>query len=467
MTVENTRFARSGELGEWLARARHIHMLGICGAGMRVLAGMLLDLGYTVTGSDADFRGEGALALGLLGVVVSPPSPNSPIIDADLLVYSIAVPKNHPELLLAEVRGIPCVSRADLLGALSLSYRVRIGVAGTHGKSTVTAMTAAILAAAGGEPTVAAGAPLSPRGDGYLRGRGESIVFEACEYRRSFLSLFPTVAVLTNAEWDHPDCFPTPADALSAFSSYLALPGIMGCVLPAEDEAALALLPPSPPPILTFGLREGDVRALSPVRGVHGYRFTLAVSGRKVGEVSLRVPGVHNVKNALAAAAAALLGGVEEGALAPGLSGFFGIGRRTEYRGTLEGVEYYDDYAHHPTEIRAALTALREGCRGRLICLYQPHTFSRTESLLAEFSAALSLADLCVLLDPYAAREVGDTEGAHAALAANLSARRFPTPEVASLYIRGFVRPHDRVVVMGAGDVGARFFTGPLTFAGE
>ena len=226
MSVENTRYAAEGELGVLLARARRIHFIGIAGAGMRVLAKMCADRGYTVTGSDGNCTGEGALSLSISGIPVSPPSGDGDIVAADLAVYSLAVPKDHPELCAARERGIPLCSRADLLGALMGEYREAVGVAGTHGKSTVTAMIGEVLAALGRDPTVAVGAPLTPRGDGYRAGGRELFVFEACEYRASFLSCAPTVALLTNAEWDHPDCFPDRASCLASFRAYLALPSV-------------------------------------------------------------------------------------------------------------------------------------------------------------------------------------------------------------------------------------------------
>lgn len=467
MAIENTHYAREGKLAGPLASARHLRFIGVCGAGMRTLAALAAREGYLVSGSDDDTRGEGALALGLLGIPVSLPSRDSGIIDADMAVYSIAVRKDHPELAVARERGIPTVSRADLLGALMEGYGERIGVAGTHGKSTVTAMTASLLASLGRDPTVVAGAAINPRGDGFRAGGRGLFVFEACEYFDSFLSTSPTVAVLTNAEWDHPDYFRDEAASLASFRAYLTLPSVRLAVLSGDDAGARRLAEGLSRPYVTFGLSAGaDVAARALALGDGSSRFRLAVAGEEVGEVTLRVPGRHNVQNALAAAAAAMAVGVAPEDIPSALGGFSGIPRRTEYRGSLHGVSYYEDYAHHPTAIRAALLALR-GEEGRLLLVYQPHTFSRTEGFFSEMASALSAADLPILADTYAARETTEGDDPIRALAKAVGGVAIGTPECAALYVRAHARPGDRVVVMGAGDLGSRFFTGDLAFTGD
>ena len=307
MRSENTCLSGDGTLQRLLQEVTHIHFIGICGAGMRVLARMCLGRGYTVTGSDSTPDGEGGLALSLAGVAVEKPCASSSIIAADMAVYSTAVPKDHPELCVAAARGIPAVSRADLLGALMQAFRVRIGVAGTHGKSTVSAMCADILAAAGCDPTAAVGARLAGGMDGYREGGEDYFVFEACEYRHAFLSFHPTVAVLTNAEWDHPDCFPDKDSVIRAFGAYLRLPSVTVAAVSQDDEGARAAAEGVGIPLVSFGLSAGaDVRAVGLSARPLGYAFTLTVYGRPVGEVTLGVPGLHNLQNALAAAAAAI-----------------------------------------------------------------------------------------------------------------------------------------------------------------
>ncbi len=439
-------------------------MIGILGAGMRVLARLLSDLGYTVAGTDERMRGESSLADG--AVRVRPPLGDGAIIDADLCVYSTAVGKDHPEIAAAVACGIPLVSRADLFGEVMRAYPVRIGVAGTHGKSTTTAMCADLLTAGGLSPTVAVGAPLPDDDDGYRFGRGETLVFEACEYANAFLSFAPTVAVLTNASWDHPDVFPNGEAALAAFRAFLLLPSVGTVVVNLDNKGARRAAAGLSVPVITFGFsEEADVRAAGVTVGEGGCAsFTLLDRGKPLGRVTLRVPGLHNVENALAAAAAALAIGARDGAVIAGLSSFLGAGRRTEYRGTLRGVRYYDDYAHHPEEIEASLTAIRES--GRLFCLYQPHTFSRTAAFFDKFCRALSLADCVIVTDTYAAREREEDGIGSRALAEGIggSAVYLPTPEVAALWLSDRLSPGDTVIVMGAGDVSHRFFTGERSF---
>lgn len=466
MASQNTHYAGDGRLGRWLSRGRRIHFIGIYGVSMRVLAAMCAERGYTVTGSDDAQDALGALSLGGAEIAVSPPSPDGAIIDADLAVYSTAVGKDHKEMRAARELGIPLVSRADLLGELMKDYGIRVGISGTHGKSTTSAMCGGIFEKAGFDPTLVVGARLAGRMDGYRPGGRRALVFEACEYCESFLCFSPTVAVVTNAEWEHPDCFPDRAASIASFRRYLSLPSVKVAVVNADDEGACEAAEGLAVPILLFGRQgRGDLLAEDVRLFDGGSEFTLSFCGRELGRIRLSVPGMHNVENALAAAGAALLSGVDAMSVVLGLGGFLGIGRRTEYRGTLDGVRYFDDYAHHPTEIRAALRALRG--EGRLIVVYQPHTYSRTVGLFSGICDALSLADAVVLVDIFAAREENESGITCRQLADAIGERAvsLPTPEVAALHLLDAVRPGDTVVVMGAGSIADRFFTGRLSFS--
>lgn len=464
MTTENTRLTAEGVLVPLLSRVRHIHFVGICGASMRTLAVACQERGYTVTGSDRA-GGDGASYLARHGIAVSEPQGDSEgVAAAELFVFTLAAPTDHPELMAARRRGVPAVSRADLLAALLSPYRHRIGVAGTHGKSTVSAMCTHLLTALDGVPAAFLGAALSRDEDGYRAGGGELAVFEACEYRRSFLSLAPTLAVLTNAEWDHPDCYPDHASMLLAFSDYLHLPSLKRAIISADDPDALALAASLPIRVTTFGLSPtADVCARSVRAEGEGMRFSLFVSGEAVGESYIGVRGEHNVKNALAAFAVADALGYPTDPMA--LSDFSGILRRLYRRGEHAGVTYYEDYAHHPTEIRAALAALRGG-EGRLIAVFQPHTYTRTAALFSELASALSEADCVIVTDVYAAREKNESGVSARALATACGphALYLSTPEAAALSVRSRATLGDTVVVMGAGDLAARFFRAPLAF---
>ena len=459
--MENTFLFSDDKKRDGLFSLHRIHFIGILGAGMRVAARMAADLGFAVSGSDSAAPPEGELEG--IGALSRPGEGSSGILTADLAVFSLAIAEDDPEILMAKGRGIPLVSRADFLGALMAGYRERIGIAGTHGKSTVTAMCAALLEHAGMDPCVAVGAPLAHQGDGYRAGGEDVLVFEACEYKHSFLAFCPTVAVLLNAEWDHPDCFCDHAAILDAFYRYLSLPSVRIAVLPTDDRHAAACAARLSVPIITFGMaEEADIRASEILFQKEGISFLLSAFGVAVGRVSLSVFGVHNVENALAAYAAATAVGIPPDPQA--LSSFLGVGRRLRYRGTYGGARYYDDYAHHPTEIAAGIAALSE--RGRLIAVFQPHTYSRTVALFSELCAALRAADLVIVTDVYAAREKNESGISAHALASAIGPRAIymPTPETAALAVRTRAGEGDTVLLMGAGDLSARFFCGPLSF---
>ncbi len=436
-----------------------IYCLGICGAGMRVLAKLLALSGYEVRGSDNE-RGEGALALSLSGIPVLPPSDSS-IIDADLVLYSAAIQKSHPQLSLARRRGIPTLGRAEALGLLMQGYRCRIGVAGAHGKSTVSAMVTEILREWGVRPTAAIGASLPGQGDGLTLGGRDFFVFEACEYRRAFLAFCPTVAVLLNAEHDHPDCYATEGEAEEAFFSYLTLPSVEARILNAEDARTDRFLPRLGR-ATTFGVARGDMTARRAGNAGALPAYELLLSGEGLGRFTLSVPGRHNLENALAAASAAYAVGCPAEAITRGLSGFRGIGRRLTVMGEREGVLWIDDYAHHPTEIRASLSAVRPR-GGRLFCLFQSHTYSRSRAFLPAFGEALAAADLTIVTEVYAAREekgeTGGREIAQAVTAAGGRAEYAETPEEAAARAVRLARAGDTVIVMGAGDIGERVFS--------
>ena len=333
----------------------------------------------------------------------------------------------------------------------------RIGIAGSHGKSTVTAMLAHILTAAGRAPAVFCGAPLRGVSE-EPRVQAQDAVFEACEYGDSFLRFSPTLAVLLNADHDHVDYFPTREALKRSFCTYAALPGKTGVVLcNAEDMLALSCAQTSEARLVTFGVDDGDFRARVRKFSAGCGVFTPVLSqGRELPEIRLRVPGCHNISNAMAAIAAADLLGVTGETICAALSAFPGVGRRMEYRGTLGGARLYDDYAHHPREIVATLTAAREMAgKGRLLAVFQSHTYTRTKAFLAEICAALRLADRVLIAPIYPARET-DTLGMSAdVLAAGVGERATACQtlsEVAAA-LTAELMAGDLAVVMGAGDV--------------
>ena len=450
MSISNT-FLGSRAVLEVLRRAKTVFFVGIGGVQMEALALILAARGYTVRGSD---RRESAATVRLraagVSVVIGHREEN--IENADCLFYTLAVSRENPELCAAQSRAIPAFSRADLLGALMTDAKERIAVAGMHGKSTATAMLAAILRASGSAPTVVGGAPLGGEEAAYLLGGGDTFLCEACEYRDSFLCLEPTVALILNTEWEHTDYFKTPASVARSFSRFAARAQTL--ILP--DEGADGILTPPDARVIRFGFTEkADARAthLSYEGGAPAFNFSF--DGKTRGRVFLSVLGEHNAKNALAALAAAEALGVPFSSASRALSSFSGVDCRLEKRGVFRGITVYFDYAHHPTEIRASLAALRTAHpAARLFCIFQPHTYSRTAAFFHAFAEALSLADTAILADIYAAREQNESGVSSEALAAAVRGGLYAeSPDAALGAILAHARAGDTLVVMGAGDI--------------
>lgn len=431
-----------------------IYMLGIGGISMSSLARLALARGIRVDGEDiAESKTTEMLRTKGIGIVRSfrgfPEGTGA-------LIYSAAVPSEHPAFCEARRMGIPTLSRSDFLAAMMHRADERITVAGMHGKSTVTAMIDHILEHAGLFPTTVSGATLAT-GDPLRIGRDTVFVAEACEYTDSFLSLSPTVAVALNLEFDHPDYFQDIAAVKRSFLAYLCR-AERAAVLCGDDPALMSLRGALPPtlPLLTFGLDKGcDVRAKELEYTTVGTQFSLCTPGDKATEILLPLPGICNVTNALAAISAVGYLGVSPNVAGQALRCFRAPKRRMQYRMTWRGVAIYDDYAHHPTEIRATLTALRAHTSGRLICVFQSHTYSRTRALLDAFGEALRLADRVLVLPIYAARET-DTLGVDAESIARAVGDRAETvrdQKTAAERLREVASRGDLAVVMGAGDV--------------
>ena len=437
---------------------RPVHFVGIAGAGMSALAELFVRRGVKVTGCDAN--ASDVEDLRRLGIDVVQGHDPDHVSRARALVVTSAMPKNHPELEAARAGSIPVIRRAEALGeATSGDGRELIGVAGTHGKSTTTVMTAEALAAAQRDPTALVGARVA-RWDGNFRAGGDRLyVVEADEYDRSFLAMSPTVAVVTNMEADHLDIYADLADIRRAFSQFVS--GARTIVLCGDDAGASSLPTPSSAEVIRYGIASLDarLRALN-VRTEDGSAaFSVEYDGDLLGGVRLSVAGTHNVLNALAAIGAGLALGAPFAGLAYGLSTFTGASRRFESLGDANGVTVIDDYAHHPTEISATVSAARARFPGRRIVLaFQPHLYSRTRDFAREFACSLSAADAVLLTEIYAAREKPI-----AGVTADLIVAAFG-PERQKLVWRGertalvealtsVVRPGDVVITMGAGDI--------------
>ena len=457
MILPNTQYGTA--LDGMLGAGKRLWFIGIGGVQMASMALWASRRGFAVAGSDRG-ASERTAQLQAQGIAVSFGHSASRVVGADAVIYTLAIAPDNPEYAAAVALGIPTVSRADFLSYLMREHPCRIAVAGSHGKSTVTAMLAEIFLAAGRDPTVFCGAPLCRRGCAMIEGKGSDFIFEACEYRNSYHCFSPTLGVILNADMDHVDFFDTPdalEDSLALFAKKCE-----AVLVNEEDARALSAVRRSGTPFVTFGLKNGD---FSPRMGtfLQGRgRFCVKMPCETASpQLELRVAGEHNVANAVAAFGTAVLCGVSADAAATGLSAFRGAGRRMEYRGMIRGARLFDDYAHHPREIEATLRTAREMLegKGRLIAVFQSHTYSRTAAFFAEICAALRLADRVLVADIYPARET-DTRGMSAArLAAGVGDRAIApgsTPAVAAALLAE-LSPGDLAVVMGAGDIDCLF----------
>ena len=437
----------------YIVPGRRVHLAGIGGVSMSPLAEVLHGMGLAVQGSDQ----SGSPAVDHLraqGISVHVGHEASDIEGAEFLIRTAAIHDDNPEIAAARAQGIPVFERAEAWGAIMRQYENAVCIAGTHGKTTTTSMTTHIFMAAQADPTVMIGGTLPMLHSGYRVGRGDTIILEACEYCNSFLHFFPTVAVVLNVEADHLDFFKDLDDIKRSFRRFAQLTPPDGrIVVNADDEGAMDALKGLP--LFTFGCREGaDCQARDLTW--HGGRpdFDVVVDGKVYTHLSLRVAGLHNVYNALAAASAAYVLGIPSKAVRQGLEGFFGAGRRFELKGQYNGARVYDDYAHHPAELHALLEMAQSlGCE-RVICAFQPHTYTRTKALFDDFVRELQLADLVILTDIYAAREQNTIGISSRDLAERIPGALYcPSLPEAAEKLRELAQPGDLIVTAGAGDI--------------
>ncbi len=441
---------------------RHIHFVGIGGIGMSGIAEILLSQGFSVSGSDLH-RTEVTDHLASLGARICVGHSADHLGDAEVVVYSSAVrPDTNPETRAALDRKIPIIRRAEMLSEVS-RLKYCLAIAGTHGKTTTTSMCGLVMMKAGMDPTVIVGGKLKGLGGSNARlGRGDWIVLEADEYDRSFLQLLPTIAIITNVEADHLDIYSDLDDIKEAFCEFTNKVPFYGtaCVC-IDDEGVRDILPSISRVVMTFGTSDdATVRATNIVYTQRNTTFTLTVNGVDRGEIMLHVPGEHNVRNALAACAMALRCGIAFETIRDGLADFGGVYRRFELRGERNGVLVIDDYAHHPTEIRATIDAARNGWPGRrVVAVFQPHTYTRTRDFVDEFACACAEADVVVLTDVYAAREqpipgiTGELLATAARALGHSSVHYVPNVVDVAGQISGMLQPGDVVLTMGAGDI--------------
>jgi UDP-N-acetylmuramate--alanine ligase len=443
----------------FLGRTRHVHFVGIGGSGMSGIAEVLLNLGFQVSGSDQQ-TSDVTSRLESLGARVSQGHNPEFVKGADVVVISSAVHQENTEVQAALLHKIPVIRRAEMLGEL-MRMKQGVAVAGTHGKTTTTSFMGLVMQEAGFDPTLIVGGVLRSMKTNARLGEGDWLVVEADEFDRSFLQLTPTLSVITNIETEHLDCYKDLAEIKETFIKFANKVPFYGAVVVCLDEESLQeILPKIDRRILTYGITpQAEVRAVNPVYHQSRAEYTALYRGETLGQVRLQIPGIHNIKNSLAALAIGFELEIPFRTIKKALEAFTGVHRRFEIKADVKGVLVVDDYAHHPTEIRATLAAARSGWKRRVIAVFQPHLFSRTKDFYPDFGQSFFDADLLVVTDIYPAREepIPGVTGELVAEAARKFGHRqvvyIPDKNDVAEKVAGMVRPDDMVITLGAGDI--------------
>lgn len=446
-----------------------VYFVGIGGVSMSGLAEILANAGFRVSGSDRS-RSEICTRLEEKGVRVLYGQRESNITDdIDCAVLTAAIRSDNPEYIALQAKNIPMLTRAQLLGQLMKNYKLPIAVSGTHGKTTTTSMVSEILLQAALDPTLSIGGIYKTIGGNTRVGGNDYFVLEACEYTNSFLSFFPKISIILNIEEDHLDFFKDLADIRNSFHKFAQLlPRDGYLIINSEIENLEELTKDLTCPVITY-CGCGEYTKTGNVSGQYYPKditfnalgcasFTACCEGKPDRAITLQVPGIHNVGNALAALALADILQIEDDTITTALNAFGGTDRRFQYKGTVGGVTVIDDYAHHPTEIKATLTAAQATAHKTLWCVFQPHTYTRTKAFMDDFAMALSLADRVVLADIYAARETDTLGISSQTLQAKLQAlgkdcSYFPTFDEIENFLLENCTKDDMLITMGAGDV--------------
>lgn len=432
------------------------HLIGIGGVSMSPLAEVLKSVGLEIDGSDMS-ESDKTEHLRALGIEVNIGHRAENLhADAAFVVRTAAVHDDNPEIVAAHARGIPVFERTQAWGAIMRDYPNALCIAGTHGKTTTTSMSTHILMAAQRDPTVMIGGTLPLLQAGHRVGKGDTIILESCEYYNSFHAFTPTVAVILNIEADHLDFFKDLEAVKASFCTFAAqVPPDGHIVANFDDQNTLDALKPLGRPLFTFGLTDkANVYAKNIERRGAQTEFDAFYNGELFTHISLRVPGLHNVQNALAATAAAICLGIDPTSVSYGLAGFTGAGRRFEFKGKFNGADVYDDYAHHPGELKALLDAVEPLGYKRIITVFQPHTYSRTKALFDDFAEQLRRPNLTYLAEIYAAREQNTLGISSADLARAIpGAVYLGSFEALEKNLRETAAPGDIILTVGAGDV--------------
>ena len=441
-------------------KVKKVHFVGIGGIGMSGIAELLINLGFEVTGSDMKTTNI-TENLQKHGAVIYEGHKPENVNDSDVLVYSSAVQVDNPELQRAKDKQIPIIRRAEMLSELLKLKQTSIAVGGTHGKTTTTSMMGAVLTEALLDPTLVVGGVVKSLDVNALLGQGDVIVAEADEFDKSFLQLTPTYAIITNIDTDHMDCYDSEEDLLNAFAQYANAIPFYGAVVACVDEPLIKrILPDISRPVITYGF-SGDAEFQAEHRLYREVRSTFVAKhrGKELGKVEMMVPGAHNVKNALAVIALGTEMNIDFNTISNGLKQFSGVKRRFEIKGIFDDVMVVDDYAHHPTEVSATLRAIKNGWDRRLVAVFQPHLYSRTQDLYEDFARSFLISDVLLVTDVYPAREepiAGVTGELITNMAKSMGHENVYWVEdkkrlVAAM--KALVDPGDLVITMGAGDI--------------
>lgn len=442
-------------------KPQHLHFIGIGGISMSGLAEILLEEDFQISGSDAK---ESSLTKMLeeKGAKIYYGQRASNITDSvEVVIYTAAIHEDNPEFACAKAKNLPMLSRAELLGQIMRNYQTPIAVSGTHGKTTTTSMISHILLHGECDPTISVGGILPAIGGNIRVGQSETFLTEACEYTNSFLSFFPKISIILNIDADHLDFFKDLDDIRHSFRRFAELlPSDGALIINADTPEYEAITKDLPCKVITYGLEHpADYTASDITYDEFGHAsFTIVKNGEALGTCALKVPGIHNVSNALASFATGALLDLPVNVITEGLASFTGTDRRFQYKGSVAGVTIIDDYAHHPTEIAATLKAVKNYPHKKTWCVFQPHTYTRTKSLLPEFAEALAMTDHVILADIYAAREtdnlgISSEDLQKLIIEKGIPCEYFPTFDEIENYLLENCTEGDLVLTMGAGDV--------------
>ena len=439
---------------------KKLHFVGIGGIGMSGIAELLLNQGFKITGSDIN-DSKVIQNLKEKGADIYKGHDTTYLTDADVLVYSSAVNKDNPEIIAALGKNIPIIRRAEMLGELIALKETSIGVAGTHGKTSTSSMIGAMLSQAKLDPTLVVGGLVRNINTNSLLGEGDIIVVEADEFDRSFLSLQPTIGIITNIELEHTDCYEDLYDLQNAFTQFANASPFYGAVIIGnQSPAAAEIIPNIKRPIITFGLtKKSDFYANDIIHNKSETTFTVFYRGNNLGVIHLQVPGEHNVLNALASIGLGIEMNIPFHDIAAGLESYKGVRRRFDIKGEENGVMVVDDYAHHPTEVRVTLNSARNGWNRRILAVFQPHLYSRTKAFYQEFAIALMEADILIITDVFPAREK-PIEGITGKMVADFAKKSghnniFYLENLENLEkkLDNLCQPNDMVITIGAGNI--------------